>query len=774
MLLEYQELIKFIIIIIKNKTILKRPLKYDKRCKVLYLFSLLLLFLFNLNKVGAQEAKEPKVGLVLSGGGAKGFAHIGALKVIDSLGIKIDYVAGTSMGAIIGSLYATGYSGKQLEDLFNTIDFNELINDEFPRSSKPFYERENAEKYAISLPFDNLKINLPSGLSRGQNVYNLLYRLMLPVNEIRNFEELPIPFFCIATNIETGESIVMDKGRLAEAVTASGALPSLFQPVIIDDTIYLDGGVTNNFPVEELRAKGMDIIIGVDVQDALKDRESLKSAPEILVQINNFRTINAMKTKVPLTDIYIKPDITNYSVISFDEGRDIIANGEAAARSNISQLKAVKSQQHSSFNRPSINPVDSLKINSIRIKGNETYTRSYLLGKLKFKNDASISYDDFKTGINNLIATNNFETFRYQLEQKADSSYNLRGNIRESETSTFLKLGVHYDGLYKSAALANLTKKRLLFDNDIASLDIILGDNSRYNFDYFIDKGFYLSIGIKSRYNSFNKNVNPLLALEEDSPLLDGLNKIDIELSDFTNQVYLQTIFRKDFVLRAGAEYKRLKITSETIIDDDQEDRITFDNTDYYSVFGNLVFDSYDNPLFPKSGFYFNGDFHLYLNASGFNRNFEEFSIAKADLGYALSFSDKLAFKTEAGGGFKIGDNSTTTLGFALGGYGNNFINNFQSFYGYDYFALSGDSFVKATFTLDYEVFKKHHILLAANYANIEDGLFETGEFFSSPDFSGYALGYSLETFLGPLEMKYSYSPEIKDSYWFFNLGFWF
>jgi NTE family protein len=727
------------------------------------------------NQVHAQKVKEPKVGLVLSGGGAKGFAHIGVLKVIDSLGIKIDYIAGTSMGAVIGALYATGYSGIQLEAIFNSQDFDELINDNFPRESKSFYERENSEKYVVSLPFSKFKITLPSALSRGQNVYNLLYQLMLPVNDIRDFEKLPIPFFCIATDIETGESLILEKGRLAEAVTASSALPSLFQPVTIDDRILVDGGVTNNFPVEELRAKGIDIIIGVDVQDALKDRESLKSAPDILMQINNFRTISLMKKKAPLTDIYIKPDITDFSVISFTQGNDIIAFGETATRVNLSELLKVKQQQGALTRRPLITPVDSIKINAVQIEGNERYTRSYLLGKLKLRGDKKISYNDFRQGINNLIATNNFDTFRYQLEPtEKEGEFNLNGEIRESETTMFLKLGVHYDGLYKSAALANLTKKRLLFNNDIASLDLILGDNSRYNFDYFIDKGFYVSLGIKSRYNQFNKNVNPLLVLEEGSRLLSGLNKIDAELSDFTNQVYIQTIFMKDFALRAGAEYKRLKITSETIIEDNQNDEIIFENTGYFGLFGNLKFDSYSDPYFPKNGFYFNGNFHLYLEASNFNKDFKEFSIAKADIGYAFSFSDRLALKTETSGGFKIGDNSTTTLGFGLGGYGNNLINNFYSFYGYDYFELSGDSFVKATFTLDYEVFKKHHILLAANYANIEDGIFESGEWLTSPNFSGYAIGYSLETFLGPLEGKYTYSPETGESYWFFNLGFWF
>lgn len=726
-----------------------------------------------------KNKKEPKVGLVLSGGGAKGFAHIGVLKVIDSLGIKIDYVSGTSMGAIIGSLYASGYSGKQLEDIFNTIDFNEIINDEFPRDTQSFYERENAEKYAVNLPFDKFKISLPSALSRGQNVYNLLYQLMLPVNDITDFSKLPIPFFCIATNIETGKAIIMDKGRLAEAVTASGALPSLFQPVQINDIIHIDGGIVNNFPVEELRAKGMDIIIGVDVQDDLRDRTALKTAPDILVQINNFRTIDAMRNKAPLTDIYIKPDITNFSVLSFNEGEDIIANGQKAALAKIKELINTKAQQSITTKRPKIKLTDSLKITTVSIKGNKRYTRSYILGKLKlnnFKEQKTIAYNTFKKGINNLISTNNFETFRYDLKQnKTDSlSYSLVGTIKESEGSTFLRLGLHYDGLYKSAALANITQKRLLFKNDIASLDVILGDNSRYNFDYFIDKGYYISIGFKSRFNQFDKSINPQIILNNSNDTeFANLNKIGIELTDFTNQLYFQTIFRRDFSLRFGAEYKRLKITSETLTQDN-DDEIIIENTGYFSLFSNIKFDSYSNRYFAKKGFYFNGDFNLYLNASNFNEDFKNFSIAKADIGYAFSLSNTLAVRSESQGGFKLGDNSTSTLDFGLGGYAQNLINNYSSFYGYDYLDLSGNSFVKTMLTVDYEIFKKHHILLSANYANIGNNVFDTGEWLTAPDYSGYAIGYSLETFLGPIEGKFTHSPETNKSYWFFNLGFWF
>ncbi|GAA0738183.1 patatin-like phospholipase family protein [Gaetbulibacter jejuensis] len=740
---------------------------------------LIALIFFNISLYAQESVEEtkPKIGLVLSGGGAKGFAHIGVLKVIDSLGIKVDQVAGTSMGAIIGSLYASGYTGKQLDSIFRTLNFDDVISDNLPREAKTFYERDNAEKYAVSLPFDKFKLKLPSAISRGQNVYNLLTYLTLHVSEVDDFQKLPIPFFCIATDVETGKEVILDKGNLAKAITASGAFPSLFQPVEIDGQLLIDGGVVNNYPIDELRAKGMDIIIGVDVQDGLATRDELTSAPDILLQINNYRTINDMKSKVKKTDVYIKPDIKDFTVISFSEGSQIVENGEYAASQKIDELLALAKTNQKSVQYKAVKSPDSILINSVNFDGNKRYTRSYVLGKLRLKQNSKVSYEDFNSGVNNLVATNNFDAFQYKFKKSKDSDgYDLDATLKESKATTFLKLGLHYDDLYKSAALVNITKKRFLFDNDVASFDFILGDNVRYNFEYFIDKGFYWSIGLRSRFNQFQKGISAQLLLDDAEQDLTGINKLDVELQDQTNQFYLQTLFRKDFAFSVGAEHKRLRIKSETIIDDFQsdDDEVIFENTDYLSLFGGLKLDTYSNKYFPKKGFYFNGDFHLYLHASNFNKEFSEFSIAKADIGYAFSFSDKFAVNLLSQGGFKIGDDSTKTLDFALGGYGNNFINNFISFYGYENIALTGNSFVKGTITLDYELFKKHHIIAAANYANIEDGLFESGGWISKVDYSGYALGYSVETFLGPLEAKYTWSPENNKSIWVFNIGFWF
>ncbi|MEC3906491.1 patatin-like phospholipase family protein [Tamlana sp. 2201CG12-4] len=723
-----------------------------------------------------MQDPKPKVGLVLSGGGAKGLAHIGVLKVIDSLGVKIDYVAGTSMGAIIGGLYASGYSGKQLDSIFQEVDFDNIISDNLPRASKPFSERDNAEKYAIKLPFNNFKIKLPSALSKGYYTYGMLLKLLIHVNAIDKFSELPIPFFCIATNIENGQQVILDKGNLTQSIMASSALPSLFQPVVINDTILIDGGVVNNYPVNELRAKGMDIIIGVDVQDGLATREELVSAPDVLLQINNFRTIKDMKLKVGKTDVYIKPNITDFNVVSFNEGREIIEKGKGAAYDKLSVLQKLvnkKPPNVTSNLRPK--PIDSIQINKVTVKGNENYTRAYVLGKLKIKNNEKISYTDFNKGINNLVATNNFDALEYELKSIDDKEegYSLLASVKETQVNTFLKLGIHYDDLYKSAALANLTKKHLLFNNDVASLDIILGDNVRYNFEYLIDKGFYWSIGIKSRYNQFDKNINAELILDDAQVTNTGLKKIDVKLRDQTNQLYVQTLFRRDFSLSLGGEHKRLDIDTETLSGDDDED-FQFENTDYLSLFGNLKLDTYDNKYFPKKGVYFNGSLNSYLYSSSAGSDFKNFSIAKADIGYAFSITDKLAFNIQNSGGFKLGDKSDSALDFAFGGYGNDLINNFIPFVGYDFISLIGNSYVKASALIDYEVLKKHHITLEGNWANIDDNIFDTGEWFTLPDYRGYALGYAIETFVGPIQVKYSYSPEQKNSNWFFSMGFWF
>ena len=211
---------------------------------------LLLAFFTILNAVAQeQEKRKPKIGLVLSGGGAKGFAHIGVLKVLEQAGVKIDYIGGTSMGAVVGGLYASGYNAQQIDSIFRSTNFDALLSDYVPRSSKTFYEKRNDEMYAFSLPLKKMRIGIPTSLSKRLYNYNLLNRLTYNVRHVRDFNQLPIPFLCMATDIETGEEVLLNKGYLAQAMLASGAFPTLFSPIEVDGRLLVDGGVTNNFPV---------------------------------------------------------------------------------------------------------------------------------------------------------------------------------------------------------------------------------------------------------------------------------------------------------------------------------------------------------------------------------------------------------------------------------------------------------------------------------------------------------------------------------------------
>lgn len=746
------------------------------RLNLVFAFLLLAITVTAFAQQPQQSETDFKVGLVLSGGGAKGLAHIGALKIIEEAGVRIDYIGGTSMGAIIGALYASGYTAHQLDSIFSKTDFSKLIQDEIPRRAKSLSEKEDSEKYVVVLPFDSFKIGFPSGLSRGQNVYNLLAKLTNHVSDVTDFSELPIPFLCIATNIETGQEVVLDKGYLPSAVVASGALPSLFNPVVIDDMVLVDGGVVNNYPIDELRAKGMDQIIGVDVQDSLKSWDELQSAFRILTQINNYRTINDMKIKRGKTDVYIHPDIRDFSVVSFDEGRRIVQSGEESASKYLDELKQIAQQQKTKPNRKiAFQKQDTILIKEVEITGNENYSRSYIMGKMGIKAPMKLSYSDFGEGVNTLSATGNFNSINYRFKGNHAEGAKLNLNVSENKSQTSLRFALHYDDLFRTGALINFATKSLLTGNDKLSLDLIAGDNLRYNFEYYIDKGFHWSWGLNSKYHFFEAKVPfEFVSLESGEDLPIPLNKIVVNYSDFTNQIYIETLLGRTFVLGVGGEHKYLRYLSETIGGETGTSKTLFESTNYYSGYGYMNYDSYDNRFFPTNGFFFAGDFHWYLLSHGRNIDFEPFSIAKAEIGYAFSPFKKFSVNYVAKGGLKIGKKGGTPLDFALGGYGFKEMNNIIPFFGYRSVSIRGNTYLMSTLTLDYEIFRRSHINVGFNFANVGNDLFRSTEWFEKADYTAFSLGYGLETFLGPMELKYAYSPETAEGYWHVALGYRF
>lgn len=731
----------------------------------MYKITLLITFMISsLFSFSQQKPDRPKVGLVLSGGGAKGFAHVGAIKALEGAGVKIDFITGTSMGAVIGGLYASGYTGQQLDSIFEILDSNAIVNDYPVTSSRVSYDKHDEDKYALTLPVKDFNLTFPEAYSKGLYNYSFLMEMTMHVRHIRDFSKLPIPFACVAHDIQTGEEVVLKKGNLAKAMVASSAFPSLYYPVTIGDKRLVDGGVINNFPVEELRKMGADIIIGVNVQADLTNKsDSESNSTAIVMKIANFDMMKKMHEKEKLVDILIEPDISEFTFFSFKEGRKLIEVGEAGVKEKWDEFKAKIPHLDASY-RPekTVKAVDSLYINEIKVNELNYYNRDYVVGKLFFKPYSKIATKKLFEGIVNLNSTKNFEQIDYRL----DKQDNLIINLTEDKNNTYLRMGLHYDPVFQTGVLLNVTSKHLLLTNDVLSMDFVLGDTYRWLIDYYIDNGYNWSFGSRLRYTQFNYNLNNNLRLSNIIGSV-GVNKENIDFDDISGEIYAQKVLFKKVYSSLGFEGKYLRLQSNTLNDG----KGVYENDLMLNIFGRMTLGGLDKRYFPKKGVYFKGQYQAYLFSYRYLQSFEPFYMGKADFGGVIPLSSSVSCLLQSEGGFTIQNYKSPYLNFILGGYGYKEFNNFRHFYGYDFFTLSGDSYVKATLTLDYNFKKRHHFNFAANFANLGQDIFDNGEWATLPDYTGYAIGYGLETFFGPIELKKAWSPESKSQYWLINIG---
>jgi NTE family protein len=735
-----------------------------KITKKIKLSLLLVLLSFGIS----SQNKQPKIGLVLSGGGVKGFAHIGVLKEIDKAGLQIDYIGGTSMGAIVGGLYAYGYSGLQIEEIILKTDFLALLKDDLPRSSEPFFEKEYGEKAIVTLPVNKWKVGFPKGVSKGQNVINLLTELFYSADKNQDFSKLSIPFFCVATDVENGAPVVLEKGSLPIALRASSSIPSILNPVEIGDKLVIDGGIANNFPVSTLREKGMDVIIGVDVQGKLFQKDKINSLVALMNQIISYKMYNKTDQEKKKLDVYIHPEILKYGMVDFDKTKEILEIGDAKAKEYSAVFKELakkqlvkKTRKKRAFN------TDKFLISDIKIEGTQNYTRAYFLGKLNARVGDSLSRNDITKKIYLLSATRNYDRIEYELIKKKNGSYLLDFKIKESNEDANLKIGVHYDLLYKSSVLATYNHKHLFKKNDLFSLDLLLGDNLRYNLNYFVDNGFYISYGFRSRYNHFRSNSK----YAQDLSAPDVAN-INLSYTDVTNQLFFQTTFNRKFALGVGIEHKWIKASTETLATKFNSESI-LDKSNYFNAFGYLKLDTYNKKYFATKGYFADLNFKWFAASTDYNNDFKAFYQAKGTLGFAATIADRFTFQNTNEAGFTINKPTSNVFDFYLGGYNQNYVNNFVSLYGYEFSDLSNNSFVKSEFNLRYRIGDVHYASFIANYARLEEDVFTHLDLFKDIK-SGYAVGYSYDSLIGPIEIKYSWSPDNNENHWLFNLGFWF
>ncbi len=682
--------------------------------------------------------RRPKIGLVLSGGGARGIAHVGVIKVLEEAGIRPDYIAGTSMGSIVGAMYAIGYDAATLDKLALTMDWNDILDDRVSHRHLSMQEKLGDGRYAFSFPLRNGQVSLPSGYIPGQKLAMELARLTLPVHNVRDFNKLTIPFICVATDIETGKARVFDRGYLPDALRASMAIPSIFIPVEIDGHLYADGGIVLNFPVSETRARGADIIIGVDVQTPLYRKDELNSLARIMEQSVYFLGEISNERERALCDTLITPDVSGFTASSFENPGELIRRGEEAARAKLPEILALLKSPPTERTAPTV-PLASRDekrfITAIRIRGLDKVSKNLVRGALGLKTPAMMSYEDIESAIDRVYGTMFFERVEYRLEPDPPGE-RLVIRVKESTTNWF-KVGIHYDSDSNAALLLNTTFRNIAGEGSKLSIDLNLSENPMMETSYIIQTGLRPGIGAGlifwySQYDVFIYQNTELVA--------------DLDYRTFGGDFMLFTTFSNPFAL--GAAIQKQYITIEKKIAPPDWEGGSMDFLNYYAF---MMLDTLDRVVFTRSGLF------LYLEAMriGLGSGAEEKTLYhpvykySAQVSTALPVHRRFTIQLGAYGGSIRGHTVYAPHLFYMGSVYSN-ARGVYPFMGLHYMEVSGRHMAVAYGALQLEPWREIFVSLKANAGKMT----ERREDLENTDdlLLGYGLSLGALSVIGPLE----------------------
>ena len=710
----------------------------------------------------SQEKQKVKIGLTLSGGGAKGLAHIGVIRVMEEAGIRPDYITGTSMGSIIGGLYAIGYSPDELEEFVKQTDWDRLINDYISRRDMAMTEKEFYEKYVLDIPIkkkkkETLKV-LAQAMHSGFNITMELIELTERVEGIDDFSKFEIPFQAIAADIEHGKSVIIKSGSLAIAMRASMAIPSVFSPVLLNDTLLVDGGLLNNFPVKEVKDMGADIVIGVDVQSPFYTQDELSSVIDIFQQASKILREPNNELGISLTDIYIQPNVTQYSVLGFDDADTIIKLGEAAGRKMLPELKKLAKKYNLHYKRDTTNnnykTVRVYKLSEIKINGLKDVTEKHVLGRLKLDTTSFISQKDIENAIIRLRGSDYFTSIYYKTIFK-NGETTLQLDVVE-KTSKLFKLGVNYNTISQASVLLSYVRKNMLAKGSRLQLTAKIGQEPYIFSSYLIDNGWKPGLGIS------------VFGLVKNILLYDGKENNPISTYNINNlsvRLFTQATLYNSIIIGGGVEYEGTSINKDIAIKLDDY------KNNFFNVVGFLKMDYLDQLYFPNSGFIIDANFKTIFEAYYDPRIYFSFRYKQV----IPIIKKKLNLLPKIYAGTNIGDDIPIECLFTTNEYIDFPIKSYMPFVGLRYNQRYAQTVAIGRLDLQYQVFKNNYITLTANagsFANTyEDVLNNDNKDYIT---MGLGLSYSVQTLIGPISLGFSESDYTHTVFTYFAVGFQF
>ena len=717
-----------------------------------------------------QVQKRKKVAVVLSGGGAKGVAHIGALKVIEKAGLPIDIITGTSMGSLVGGLYAIGYNAHSLDSIARAMNWGYVLSDREDMSRQNIEDRKRQNTYMLSrgLTFGR-RDNNTGGFIKGKNLEMLLQKLCMGYTDSMDFNRLPIPFACVATNIVDKSEVDLTSGILPQAMRASMAIPAVFSPVRVGKQVLCDGGLCNNYPADLAKKLGADVIIGVTVQDSLRESEELNSTMDILMQIIDLNTLNKYNDNLAITDVAIRVDPEGYSAASFTPAAvdTLLRRGEEEAMRHWDDFMALKDAigigpdfepVRLSPLRPSV-MTDKVRIVGCTFENMSPQDERFLRQKFHLNRLDSIDSKGEAMITTSMRIDLFFQSATSRLVEEGEG-YRLVLTAGNRKTSQ-LNLGFRFD-TEEIVALqlnANLPlKQTLLFSSDLTlrlGKRILAGGEIMYH-----PRGLRLTRPVFSYYYRHN-DMDVYYEGEREYTVLYNHHQAAIEPLNFSI---------RNFNFRIGVRWDYFHFSNKLQSSDSRE--VEFDNDHYFSYRASVNYNSEDNWYFPSRGARFLAGYaYITTNFASLN-GFRGVSDVSASWRKSFALSERFTIQPLLYGRLLFGQEIPHIWGNLIGGniFGH-YVEQQMPLAGLGHVEYAERHFAAVQLQAQQRIGRIHYVLLKASVAQHAG---ELEDLLKSKTLLGGQLAYYYNSMFGPLGATLGYSNRTKTPYFYINLGYEF
>ena len=720
--------------------------------------------------------QRPKIGLALSGGGAKGLAHIGILKAIDSAGLHVSYVTGTSMGSVIGAMYASGYTADTIEKMGRNMDWDMLLSNASTLRSFGMQEKEDYSRYAVELPWENHTLKLPNGVLESEELWLKLSEFFYPVHAIKKFSNFPRSFKCIATDVSNGDMLMLDSGEIIQATRASMAIPTIFTAVNYQNRKLVDGGIVRNFPVITAKEMGADYVIGSNVSGSLLTKEKITNVLHVLLQIAFFREDEDAKKEEMQCDILVKHQLDEFNMGSFSSANEIIDEGVIYGRHLYPAFKRLKDSLDALYGPEPLKdnllpPPLPVKITAFAIKGLHKTSKDFFLYRLGFHLNRMYTREDLTEMIRNAFGTNYYSKIVYALEPLPDGSFRIIFEVEENPFS-FIKLGINFNQFTGISLIANITSRDVFTNYSTSQLTFNLGQNLRLKGEQIQYFGKGKSLSLTGSFQIESVAINTYKDFVKQGVFNQGYFLGDL------NFRYSPT---RSFSFGIGERFERLHYSPEIA-----PSFVVNGDLGYLSSYVFLKANSLSNAIYPHKGSkteleygYINGqnqDLQFQSNGNPITNvdslgiDFENYYYLKLNSESYIPISKRFNLFTQLQGGIEFNKRETNIVNaFGIGGLTNVYRNQI-TFAGLNEGTILTNSVASFQLGLRCQLYTNLYIIGKSNLAfyNFIDKVFKPQ---NSKFLSGYAVSFAYNFILGPLEVSAMYCDQSKTLMPYINLG---